>query len=147
MDDVVLVSEPERRGQPARDLRRSFRREPTLSVEQFAERGSLDELHHDESLAAVNPGVEHGDHVRVVEAREDLGFLLESGHRARIPIIAEELDRYRSMQEDVIGAADLGHERPSEHVPEAVAPADDAMRLDDGSSSSCRQGVRTHEGV
>jgi hypothetical protein len=83
----------------------------------------------------------------VVEAGEDLSFLLESGHRAGTPIIAEKFDRYRSLQKDVIAAADLGHESTSEHVPEAVAPADDAMRLDGGSSPSCTQGIPNHEEV
>jgi len=73
--------------------------------------------------------------------------LLEPSDRAGIPIITEKLDRYRSLQEDVIAAADLGHESASEHVPEAVAPADDAMRLDGGSSPSCTQGIPNHEEV
>jgi hypothetical protein len=66
----------------------------------------------------------------VVETGEDLRLLLEPGDRAGIPVLAEQLDRHRSLQKDVIAAADLGHDTPSDHVPEAVAPADDSIRLD-----------------
>jgi hypothetical protein len=71
----------------------------------------------------------------VLQAGEDLRFLLEPGDRAGTAIVAEQLDRYRSLQKDVIAATDLGHEGPSEYLPEAVAPAEDPMRLDGGSSS------------
>jgi hypothetical protein len=131
----MLVREAKRRGQAAPDLHRSLGREPTLAVEQLAERGSLDELHHEESLVAVDPGVEHRDHVRVLQPGEDLRLLLKPRDRAGISEVAEQLDRYGSLQYDVRAAPDLGHEAPSEDIPQAVAPVDQSIRLDGGSSS------------
>src|SRR4030095_12898226 len=98
------------------------------------ERRSLDELHHDESIPAVDPGVEHADHVRVVETGQDLRLLLEPGDRAGIPVVEEQLDGDGSAQQGVLAPADLGHQAPPEHVPQAVALADEPRRLDVGSS-------------
>ena len=55
--------------------------------------------------------------------------------RAGISEVAEQLDRYGSAQNDILAAPDLGHEAPSEDIPQAVAPADQSIRLDGGSSS------------
>ena len=66
----------------ARDLQGSLRREPALCVEQLAERWPLDEFHYDESVVAVDPGVEHRDHVRVLQPGEDLRLLLVPRDRA-----------------------------------------------------------------
>jgi hypothetical protein len=70
----------------------------------------------------------------VLEAGEDLGLLLEQGHRAGIPVVEEQLDGYGSPQQDVLAPADLGHQALSEHVPQSVSAADESRRLDVRSS-------------
>ena len=47
-------------------------------------------------------------------------------------MIQEHLDRYRSPQQDVLPAADLGHEASPEHVSQPVAAVDESRRLDVG---------------
>src|SRR4029453_2136559 len=60
---------------------------------------------------------------------------LEPSDRAGIPVVEEQLDGDGSPQQGVLAPADLGHQASSEHVPQAVAVADEARRLDVGSSS------------
>src|SRR5262245_40958607 len=131
----MLVCEGKGRCQALRDLARSVGREPALDVEQVAERRPLDEFHHDESLVMIDPGVEHRDHVRMLQPSKDLRLLLEARDGAGVPEVAEQLDRHGSEQNHILAAADLGHQAPSEHIPKAVAINDQSIRLDGGSSS------------
>jgi hypothetical protein len=66
----------------------------------------------------------------VLEPGEDLRLLLEPRHRAGIAEVPEQLDRDGPAQNDILAAPNLGHEAPAEHIPQAVALADQSIRLD-----------------
>ena len=131
----MLVRESEGRCQAPPDLPDSLWSEPALCIDELSQRRSLDELHHDESVVAVDSGVEHRHHVWVLQPGEDLRLLLESRDRAGIPEVPEQLDRDGAAQNDIFAAPDLGHETASEHIPQAVPLADQSICLDGDSSS------------
>jgi hypothetical protein len=66
----------------------------------------------------------------MMEAGEDLRLPLEPRHRAGIPIVSKQLDRYGSLKAKVLSAADLGHQTLSEHVPQAIPRSDEPMCID-----------------
>ena len=132
----VAVDEPRavRRGEPlagrdhdAQDLGRRG----LLDEEPRPERRALDELGREEHVAVEGPDVVHRDDVRVLQARQGLGFTQEAG-AAPLRVLAaaragvEELQRDGALELRVVGLVDDAHAALARAVDDDVAAHDRA---------------------
>ena len=128
----VAVHEPgavrgvERVGDLLADADHVGHREATLFVDEMAQGGPVDELHHDVRDAVVVAGVVGGDDVGVGEPGRGDGFVAEADSGAVVggEVGAEDLDRHPAGEHRVVGHPHGGHAATRDRRHEAVAAAE-----------------------
>ena len=132
VDHALGVRRREPAGDAGSDRGSSGRLDPAEPPKLVAERRPLDQLHHQERPAPVLAGVEHADHVRVVDPREGLRLALEP---LACGIVQDQrrrklLERDAPLQHQIRGGEHLTHAAVAQRTLEAVA-----LRHDDGPRS------------
>lgn len=119
---------------------------PSLGLEELAQGVPVHVLHHDETAALVDAGVEHANDVGMLEAGDDAGLTLERRDCVRIGSggegLAEELDRDPPAESLVLGQPDFGHAAGTEQAFEAVSSIYDVCGVQRGVSLRQVRGPR-----
>ena len=118
-----------RRDQPATDLDRVRHGldhgQRTDALDQRLQRVAVDVLEHDERVAVVLPGVDHGHDVRVREPRDRARLAPESLelHGVVLHRLVEDLDRDPALERLVERPIDRRHTSGADALFEPVAAA------------------------
>jgi hypothetical protein len=121
MDEALVVRVLERRSDLGHQVHDLGAREPPPPAQQHPGVGSAHELHDHE----VPSGVEHGDDVRMREARAQLGLPAKAADERPVAgeALAYDLDRDVAVGSLVAGAVDRGHPARAHPPEQAVATA------------------------
>ena len=100
--------------------------EATLLVDEVAQGGAVDQLHHDVRDAVVVAGVVGGDDVGMREPGRGDGLVAEADAGAVVgrEVGAEDLDRHPAREHRVVGDPHGGHAAAGERRHESVAAAE-----------------------
>ena len=123
VNQAVAVGESQGGRDVGRDVGRPIRMDATLGAEHLGQTPALHVLHHDEVGALLLTPVVHADDVGMVEVGRRLGLPTEALHEAGIAreLIEQDLDRHRTIQQQVARQIHVGHtaagDLPVELVP------------------------------
>ena len=125
--DVVVVREPERSGDFARDLGGLLRRELLVRRQDLGECAPLHLLHHDEVGALVLAPVVDVDDVGVREAGGRLRFAAESLDEVGVggELGEQHLDGDLAVEQEIARGEDVGHAAASDPLVDLVPVVDD----------------------
>ncbi len=102
---------------------RLLRRQPAPLGEQLREIRPFDEAHRHVELAGLLAGIEHRNHVGMVDRGRQLRLALEAAPEILIgrEVRRDELDRALALERNVRGPVDHAHAAASDQLVEAIA--------------------------
>jgi hypothetical protein len=145
--DVAVQDAPAvRYVEPVRNLHRQLQQQPHLerpSVDAMVEGAALEQFHRQEGTALVFVDLVDGADVRMVQRRGHPGFTQEALGAGAVGTVlgAQELERDRAMQLDVLGLEDDAHAAGAEWFENAVVRDDLANHGENRSLEPARGNV------
>jgi hypothetical protein len=126
MDDALLVRVREPRQHLSHDVERARHFEPPLLDEDLVEAAPAHELHDDEGLVPVQPEVDDGDAMRVLQACHHLGLAFEA--LLALHLVAQrrvhDLDRDGAVEVEADRAIDDAHRAIGDPLDDLVPAID-----------------------
>src|SRR6185503_3831826 len=137
------VGELEAAGGGLHDVGRHAEREAVRAarLDELAQAGAVDELHHEEDVVALAREIEDAHDVAVLHADEELGFLDQAVDEDLVvgELGEQALDRdglLKAVITDRVAGEHLGHAAAAEEVAKDV-PASGALCVDGGTHPTC----------
>src|SRR5579875_3551573 len=142
MDESVQMRVVERGGNLSDDERGALDTKRALAIDQLFEVSPRDIFHHDVAGLAILSDIVDADDIRMGQSRGRLRLSLEPGQKVGISaeLVAQNLDRYRPVEQQVVPSVDDRHATFADRLIETVAPIQDPCWHEGGSSPGCDSG-------